>query len=110
MTLQEKLNAFYRLELPGQPKFMHMGTMGLMRNLEVRVDELEQDKTMFQWSEVALLAEKSKLEKVLNEYQITVKRMIDEANVSQSLVSELQIKCLELMKSEAALYEKINNV
>jgi hypothetical protein len=40
MTLEEKLNAFYNLQLPGQPKFMHMGTMRLVRDLEKEIYRL----------------------------------------------------------------------
>ena len=41
MTLEEKLNAFYNLQLPGQPKFMHMGTMRLVRDLEKEMYRLQ---------------------------------------------------------------------
>jgi hypothetical protein len=43
MTLDEKLNAFYNLQLPGQPKFMHMGTMRLVRDLEKEIYRLQSE-------------------------------------------------------------------
>ena len=45
MTLQERLNAFYRMQLEDQPAYMHPGTMRLMRELEAALDKLEKEKS-----------------------------------------------------------------
>ena len=46
--LKDKLATFRKLGLPGQPRFMHMGTAHLVRELEVEIERLEAQHQLVQ--------------------------------------------------------------